>query len=600
MRFLKIKMSNREILRKDNINISEYLSLINPSTQEFINFSNKKIKILVLMENNLESLSSKIFQTSLNKILKSNEIIYTNSLIPLDDFEILIYYGNNIEILKQYTIKFYSPIYVFSKNIDENFDNTFNPIAIIDILKIKILKSPLVDQIRIGILLDTVTSYDENIEKIINKYLEEGSEVHLLNYDTNIINDKIIKVIDQSIYKGENICKYISKVHLLITDCSYCQYVCNKYGIEVKNLELEDIKNTISNVNVNEISNIILNKKRKIISDTIPNIDSNRKIQIKIINSNSNIINSKDLLNCLYNLTSEDHRDKQEPILIDIDIEYTFSEYINNYNNSWVGFVHNYEIEYLLENPSFINSLLNCRFLICMSQLIKEELHQLFERYGINIKLVTLKYPLESVESIGLWDINKYSKSKNKSLIQMYSNDPFMIYELECPDIITKYTVEHNVPEQFEEYLGDVLGINTFEINESKVINKHNLWIKSIIKMLSYKCKSVNICSIDLLFTNDNLILMSDPYNEEFIYQCINYSIPILTNKNKLIISVLGNDYLGYYETPSELISKLTNYNLLKEISKQLNTFRNSLDNLDNNMKYSDFLNEFQNICINN
>jgi hypothetical protein len=454
-------MRNRKELQKSNI-ISNYLDLLNKNNKIDLNINDtQECNILVILPS--QEPDNSIYKRSIEKILKLNVTFYNssafeNTILDYTDFNVIICVGLTITdklTNKLNNLDFYGPIY--SINCSGNntvFDYSFSDYNIAEILYTYTPRIQYIDTFNIGIFLDCndidITILQNEIQYLLN-YNFNVSVVNLYNY-SHIDNCSVI--IDSNLQRPEALIKYIaSHFHCVITNNELYKLFANingmvsfdihcnpeliiRYYNDLKNeTDSKIVHNIITDDYVNNIYDTIINRKRKrLVSENIPfdlpDINVDRKISIELVNTKSSH-DIDNLLKCLYCLDKNILRKNvTHSIYVDIDIEYTFSEYIIEYSNNWIGFVHNSDIEYLLENKSFINSIINCYGLICMSKLIEESVQQIFDRCGINVKLYVLDYPSDSVTTINtdnIWTINKYHKNNDKKLIQINSNDPFVI-----------------------------------------------------------------------------------------------------------------------------------------------------------------------------
>jgi hypothetical protein len=96
--------------------------------------------------------------------------------------------------------------------------------------------------------------------------------------------------------------------------------------------------------------------------------------------------------------------------------------------NLWSGIIHctpitpkylnSFNISLLFKNKYFINSLDKCLCLFTLSQYITDYLNKEFIKIKKNIKVFTLKHPIEMI-NIKQFDVKKYVNNPCKKLIQL-------------------------------------------------------------------------------------------------------------------------------------------------------------------------------------
>jgi hypothetical protein len=278
------------------------------------------------------------------------------------------------------------------------------------------------------------------------------------------------------------------------------------------------------------------------------------------------------------------------------------------YKNNWVGFIHHtfdetfsdYNNTILLKNKLFQESLIKCKGLFTLSNTLKDNLINELLKLGLKIPpIFVLCHPTES-NGIETFSWKKFIDNNDKKLINIggWLRNIYSFYNLLIPDIysfkksgkllqiynnntvidtIRKVALKGRFMDNY--YPPIQISTSTTVNTDTNIIkncchnNKDNNWIKHCNDYNDKICKSVDILEhlsnddYDNLLTKNIVFLhLIDASTVNTILECIVRNTPIIVNKNKAVIELLGKDYPLYYEDNKymnkqiyELISKTDN-----------------------------------------
>jgi hypothetical protein len=230
--------------------------------------------------------------------------------------------------------------------------------------------------------------------------------------------------------------------------------------------------------------------------------------------------------------------------------------------NKWSGIVHCTpktpdflnisNINNLFVNENFIKSLDNCNCIITMSSYITNYLYSKFNEINKNIRIYTLKYPVDS-ENIKYFDFNNYKNNNDKKLIQIGQQlrKVTSIYLLNVPSFKKIWLTGTRNLDICKKKLEDE--VNYF--NQNKNIYNNNVLMYYTNTFEEYD---------DLLSKNIVFIDLFDAAANTVILECIIRNTPIIVNKLEPVIEYLGADYPLYFNNLLEVPDLLTNEKLLE------------------------------------
>jgi len=322
-------------------------------------------------------------------------------------------------------------------------------------------------------------------------------------------------------------------------------------------------------------------------------------------------------------------------IFCDMYVDRTFhwcSDYLTYrghipYTIPWCGFIHHtdntnyskYNINVLLQNKSFIQSLNTCVCLFTLAPSLTRKLKMMLTNLKIKVQVLTLTHP--TVMPYLTFSINKFKHNKSKQLVQIGSwlRNYFSLYALNITSYQKAVLVGSDMGDLLPDSDFDILSmsnyhiLNTDEDLESTQLSiypcrpepgpiprlvldiiewlSHNprikniiylngkLYIEATIKYIENKIieqiramlASVKVInkldndSYDELLANSVVFLhLVDSAAVNTVVECIVRNTPILVNKTPGVCDLLGPDYPLYYDE-QKIISKDDFDNILTE-----------------------------------
>jgi hypothetical protein len=259
-------------------------------------------------------------------------------------------------------------------------------------------------------------------------------------------------------------------------------------------------------------------------------------------------------------------------IFLDIIEDYFMWKKNNVINNLWCGIIHcttdvpnewaSCNISILFNNLNFMKSIKNCKFIITLSNNVKEYLDKKFNEININIPVIFIKHPI-NFNNILKFDIDAYINNENKKLIQIGQ-------QLRKISSIFEVKIENH------QKLW-LTGMSNLLAAEMKLKIDYNIIKKNLpnnYKNLFTYLKDVN--EYDKLLENN--IVFLDLYNSaanNTILECITRNTPVIVNRTIGVIEYLGNDYPLYFDNLDQVndlldIEKIKSANeYLKNMNKE-------------------------------
>lgn len=341
-------------------------------------------------------------------------------------------------------------------------------------------------------------------------------------------------------------------------------------------------------------------------------------------------------------------------VLLDTYIDRTFfwSKYslleqgVLPYTSPWIGFIHHTPLENyttnncvnLIKDETFLNSLIVCKGIICLTDYISNWFRNRFSEMGINVDVYTMRHP--TVFPKIKFNYDSYIKNKDKKLVNVgaWYRDPFAIYTFNVPNrfrkcklkgmqmenyfnqegvtITKKNVLDNKSGNLWERYLKYYIKDNNFFKKEFKIkdvpdfklnIDKSdNITVDDSIDLSDYSNKlktkltkilnNVSILShlsnddYDELFSSNIIfVYLVDASAANTIIECIVRNTPILVNKIEPVVEYLGDKYPLYYQNIQDI------YNLLEEENNIFKAYK-YLANLDKTkLTIEDFIESFKN-----
>ena len=318
------------------------------------------------------------------------------------------------------------------------------------------------------------------------------------------------------------------------------------------------------------------NWEERILTKTIITFKLHSKIRTEHRGGWNTIIDSLFKYNIFNNISSY--------LFLDMIERYFIWSNNKEITNIWSGIIHctpitptylnSFNISLLFNNKYFLNSLDKCLCLFTLSQYITDYLNKEFLKINKNIKIFTLKHPIEMI-NIKQFDINKYVNNPCKKLIQLGQQ------LRKCTSIYLLNNLNHE----------RIWLTGTMNINKCNILLKNEiLFLKLNPKILNSKVKmyyTETIEEYDNLLTNNIVFIdLFDAAANNAVIECIIRNTPIIINKLDAVVEYLGEDYPLYFNNLNEINDLLDIKNILKSyeyLKKMDKTFLN-MDVFINNM----------------
>ena len=236
-------------------------------------------------------------------------------------------------------------------------------------------------------------------------------------------------------------------------------------------------------------------------------------------------------------------------------IEYYFMwKRYHKINSFWCGIIHctpdvpenwsSCNLDNLLTNVAFLDSLKTCKFIISLSDYVKKYMDQKLYEININIPIIVIKHPIE-FNNIIKFDIDSYINNKEKKLIQIGQQ-------------LRKISSIFEVKISNHEKLW-LTGMSNLLLAENMLLKEYTKINKKILpnyKQLFTYVK--NIDDYDKMLQNN--IVFIDLYNSSAnntILECIIRNTPVIVNRTPGVIEYLGKDYPLYFNNLDDVDSFL-------------------------------------------
>jgi hypothetical protein len=300
------------------------------------------------------------------------------------------------------------------------------------------------------------------------------------------------------------------------------------------------------------------------------------------------------------------------------------------YKQNWIGFIHHttneeysdYNTINLFKNVLFIKSLKYCKGLILLTEHLKNEVELLMVKMDINIPLFVLTHPTEFVEETKMFSMNNFKLNEEKKIIQIgaWMRDINAIFQIKINNesniqkavLIGKKmegyysNLNHNLNDNLNTNNNSITPtisrdnkirrviineeknqIINVESNDNEKVNEEVInGVTNGVKIITFQ---ENGAYDELLSKNIVFLKLIDASAINTLLECIVRATPIVINKIKPVVEVLGESYPLFYLDISEVKNLVTNKNIKKA--------HNYLKRMDKTQfKIETFIKNFQNI----
>lgn len=321
--------------------------------------------------------------------------------------------------------------------------------------------------------------------------------------------------------------------------------------------------------------------------------------------SNSDIFTHND--NCYYwdgSINAWQHT----PLTQSINENIVFQKIETYKTNKWIGFLHNpinmprwfdynQNIKSLLHNKDFIEALDNCELIFVLSDYLKEELQEIFQKYNLTTKIKALKHPVPTIDDSKKWNYEMFSETKNLIQIGYWMRKLHSFWELE--------TNLNKIWLYGDKFSSRMLDIENIVLNKKDILTTQNIIdINNIIENdISTNVKDVYITNVsDVVY--DKLLQSSLIYVNFYdcaasntIVECIASCTPLLVNKLPSIVEYLGEDYPLYFRDINQASSITKDFDRIKSANEYLLENNYLRDQLSIEKFISSFYKECSKIC---
>jgi len=252
--------------------------------------------------------------------------------------------------------------------------------------------------------------------------------------------------------------------------------------------------------------------------------------------------------------------------------------FTNNFacNEKWCGIVHctpitpTYldcvNISKMFDNNNFIKSLDSCICIFTLSNYLSKYFIQQFQERNINVKVHTLKHPVD-MNNIILFDINQYINNNQKKIIQVGQQlrKISSIYVLKNTNNHEKLWLTGNKDFCRCQFLLNA-EIKYLNIPTDNIDQHVNMYYMDTYEEYD-ELLSKNIVFIDLF----------DAAANNTVVECIIRNTPIIVNKIEGVVDYLGEDYPLYFTNLDEIPDLLNIDKIVSAHQYLLNIDKNDL-----------------------
>ena len=268
-------------------------------------------------------------------------------------------------------------------------------------------------------------------------------------------------------------------------------------------------------------------------------------------------------------------------IFLDIIEKYFLWDNNKVIKKKWSGIIHctpitppylkNINIRYLFKNKNFIESLNNCYCIFTLSNYVTKFLEKEFNKINVNIKIFTLKHPIETSDII-YFNLEDYFNNPNKKLIQLGQQLRKVTSIYLLPDINNHEKIWLPGTQNFKycDYLLNNEGLYfSLDISKSR---------KDSIKM--YYTNTIKEFDI-LLSQNIIFVDLFDAAANNTVLECIVRNTPLIIRKIEGVVEYLGEDYPLYFTKLSQITNLIKTENIIKA-----HEYLKNMDKSDININY--------------
>lgn len=260
--------------------------------------------------------------------------------------------------------------------------------------------------------------------------------------------------------------------------------------------------------------------------------------------------------------------------LIDCTEQYFAWENNPPVTDEWIGIIHitpitpDYlniaNVDFLLENKSFLESLNRCKCIVVMSNYLKRYIQTKLP--GINIEMV--KHPTTNLPSTDCFNINKFKAKKNPQLLQIGQQMRYMS---------TIFEINYTGTKKWLTGWRDSKKMIDLLYKELQWLNKSCSNIDhDIITYLESKQEYNSIIKNNIVYVH-----AIDASANNSVLEMMVRNIPIFVNKHPAIEEYLGSHYPGYFQSISHLQYIINDRNVLNDIMSRSHMYLKSLDKYD-------------------
>jgi len=320
------------------------------------------------------------------------------------------------------------------------------------------------------------------------------------------------------------------------------------------------------------------------------------------------------------------------------------------YKQNWIGFIHHttneeysdYNTVNLFKNPLFLKSLKYCKGLILLTEHLKNEVESLMFKLNLSVPLFVLTHPTEFVEESKMFSMSNFKSNDNKMIIQIgaWMRDINGIFQIkinsnvniqkavligkkmegyysnlnesvtDCDDLSsasnnstlsnssiiaqsgsgTGIIVETNL--NITPSISRDNKIRNITINgvneETNGVNGETNGINGITNKVKIITFQENGAYDELLSKNIVFLKLIDASAINTLLECIVRNTPIVINKIKPVVEVLGDAYPLFYSDISEVkkLVSIKNIDKAHQYLKRMEKSRFKIETFIKNFQY--------------
>jgi len=262
--------------------------------------------------------------------------------------------------------------------------------------------------------------------------------------------------------------------------------------------------------------------------------------------------------------------------------EWIFKEKV--ISQPWIGFVHQViqnncrwypDLERLVKNSAFLQSLDNCHGLFVLSQVSKEYLTCNLQK---SVPVVRILYPATPFPKNLVFDWRRFKSQDKKRILHVgkFLRNYQAFFDLAVPPTYQKCLLK----------CPDVDFNRLFDCSKTRIELKQNdsVAVKERVSDQEFD----NLLSSSIVFIN-----LYDAMANTTVVECLSRNTPILINRLAGVEEYLGSSYPLFYNTLEEASKMICNDEILQEASKYLKMRSENLQILPDN-----FVQSFMNSAV--